>query len=251
MSTATELQEKPKRNQQAVASLVLGVLSLVLALFNLAPGLLSTLGCVGGVAALLALLAGVQGLRAVRDLDGSGRRFASAGMAAGGLGLLVFIVAFLPALQTERALERARGTFEAIQTPQVFQADGFSLTYPGDWQTLDINEQEDCKQPNVECLLLQIGHPSGDGTNINVWRFALRREATVDEADQESWAGVEATIPDVNLVSREMIEVGGQPAVRRVFNMPSSRAAEGRAHYIQTYVVKGRTFIPCQFRVKR
>ena len=37
-----------------------------------------------------------------------------------------------------------------------------------------------------------------------------------------------------------MIEIGGQPAIRRVFSAPSPQAAEGRTYYIQTYIVNER-----------
>jgi len=84
---STEPQEKARRNTQARTSLILGVTSVVLALFSFAPGLLSNLGCVGAAAALLAFLAGVQGLRAARELDEQGRKLAIAGMAAGGAWL--------------------------------------------------------------------------------------------------------------------------------------------------------------------
>lgn len=87
-----QLQEEAKRNSQARNSLVLGVTSLTLTLFNSVPGLLSALGFVGAVAALFAFLAGVKGLRATREPDAQGRKLAIAGIAAGALGLILFIV---------------------------------------------------------------------------------------------------------------------------------------------------------------
>jgi len=92
MSTSNGQQNETKRNTQAIVSLVLGVTSVILALFNFAPGLCSTLGCVGAAAAVLAFVAGVRGVRAARELDGVGRNLAIAGMAAAGLGFLVFIM---------------------------------------------------------------------------------------------------------------------------------------------------------------
>ena len=116
MSTSTEPQDKAKRNQQAIASLVLGVLSIVFALTANCPGIFSVPACVAPVAVLLAFVAGVRGIRAAREL-GQGRKLAIAGMALGGLGLLVFIVLFLPSfLEPQRELARASATFEAAQT---------------------------------------------------------------------------------------------------------------------------------------
>jgi hypothetical protein len=236
MSISTEPQNKAKRNTQAIASLILGMMSIVFALFYLAPGLLSALGCVGAIAALLAFLAGVQGLRAARGLDEQGRKLAIAGMGAGGLGLLVFIV-----LMASSVL-RAQREFETLltpQPPQTFQGDDFTLTYPSGWQSIDIGQQAFCGQPGVECLF-GISHPTGDGTNINLIRFALEQEATVEEIDQALWAQFEAGTPDVTLESREVIEIRGQPATRRIFNVPSPSTPSGRAHVLQIYIVKGR-----------
>jgi hypothetical protein len=89
---STEKHEEAKRNTEARTSLIMGVVSLVLALFNFFPGLLSALGCVGALAALFAFLAGVRGLRAAREAEDQDRKLAIIGMAAAGLGLLVFIV---------------------------------------------------------------------------------------------------------------------------------------------------------------
>ena len=89
---------------------------------------------------------------------------AIAGIAVGGLGLLLFIITFIvPMARDVREFE----TLLTPQPPQTFQGDGFTLTYPGDWEKFDdFTGQDFCKQPGVECILAII-HPSGDGTNIN------------------------------------------------------------------------------------
>ena len=236
---STETQDKTKKNTQANASLILGLISIVFALFNYSPGFLSVLGIVGVVAALLAVLAGVRGLRAAREIEEQGRKLAIAGIAAGGLGLLVFIAIMASsALRTQREVE----TLLTPQPPQTFQGDDFTLTYPTGWEATDAFAGQDfCKQPGVECLFA-IGHPSRDGTNINLIRFALEEEATVEEIDQVLWAQFESVTPDVNLESRDTMEVGGQPAVRRVFSAPSSEASGVRGYMLQVYIVKGLTF---------
>lgn len=235
---STEPQDKTQKNTQAIASLILGVISIVFALFNYAPGFLSVLGIVGAVAASLALLAGKRGFRAAREIDEQGRKLAIAGLAAGGLGLLLFIITFIVPIVTDV------GEMQALLTPQppkTFQGDGFTLTYPNGWETIDaFAEQDLCKQPGVECILA-IVHPSRDGTNINLIRVALDEETTVDENDQAEWAYFESVTPDVNLESRDIIEIGGQPAIRRVFSAPSSDVPSGRVHVLQVYIVKGLT----------
>ncbi len=122
------------------------------------------------------------------------------------------------------------------EPPQVFQGNDLTLTYPGAWKVLDMSQQDVCKQRGVECLI-QIGSPS-DGTNINLVRFTLDQEASVEEVDQALWAQFESGAPDVALESREAMEVGGQPAVRRIFNMPSQQVPSERAHLLQIFIVK-------------
>ena len=235
MSTSTGSDGKTKKNQQAIASLILGILSIVFAIGNFAPGLLSTLGCVGAAAALLALTAGASGLRATRKLDGQGRGWAIAGMSLGGLGLLVFIAVMASSiLNVQKQVE----TLLTPQPPQVFQSDALTLTYPGSWQVVDISKQDICNRPGVKCLIA-IGSPSGDGTNINLMRFTLDQKITVEELDQALWTQYESSNPDVALESRKAIEVGGQPATRRIFNIPSSQVISGQAHLLQIYIVNG------------
>ena len=182
----------------------MGILSVVFAVGNFAPGLLSVLGCVGAAAALLALLAGVLGLRATRKLDGQGRGWALIGLSLGGLGLLVFI-----AVMGSAALSAIRDAEVLLtpQPPQVFQGGDLTLTDPGGWQVVDMSQQDFCKQPGVECLIA-ISAPSGEGSNLNLMRFSLDQEATVEQLEQEAWAKFESSTADVTMVSRAAIEVG-------------------------------------------
>jgi hypothetical protein len=136
--------------------------------------------------------------------------------------------------------EQARQDLDALlthQPPQVFHGDAFTLVYPSGWQVVDIDQPDICKQPGVECLIT-IGSPSGDG-GINLMRFSLDQEATLEELDQALWAQFESSTPDVAQESREAVEVGGQPAIRRIFNYPYPQATSGRVHVVQIYIVKG------------
>ena len=89
---SSETQEKASENKQAMTSLVMGIVSVILALFNFAPGLCSALGCAGAIAAVFALISGIQGIRAASQLEGRRRNLAIVGMVAGGIGLLVCII---------------------------------------------------------------------------------------------------------------------------------------------------------------
>ncbi len=229
---STETQDKTKKNTQANASLILGLISIVFSLFNYFPGFLCVLGIVGVVAALLAVLAGVQGLRAAREIEEQGRKLAIAGIVAGGLGLLLFIIPFIAyVVRDVREME----TLLTPQPPQTFHGDGFALTYPGDWEQVDVTGQDFCKQPGVEWILAII-HPSGDGTNINLVRLTPEGETTLEAYDQASWAQFESETPDVNLESRDIIEIGGQPAIRRVFSMPASNIHSELGQFLQVYI---------------
>jgi hypothetical protein len=217
--------------------------SLTLAFFTFAPGACSGLGCVGPIAALLALTAGMRGMRAARDLDGQGRKAAVAGMAAGGLGLVfgLAVIVTLTTISAQRSIqqiEQAAKAGKAAQTLQTVQSAGLHLTYPGSWQVIDISQVGACKQAGVECVVA-IRHPSGDGTNINLMRFALQQEASVEQADQAVWEQFTSSTPDVNLESREATQVGSQPAIKRTFNVPAAKASGGRAYIYQVYIVKG------------
>jgi uncharacterized membrane protein HdeD (DUF308 family) len=88
MNTDTKNQGA-KKNKQAMSSLVLGIVSIIFSLGIFAPGVISSLACVGVAATFLALLAGIAGLRAARKMDGLGRRQAILGMLLGGAGLMV------------------------------------------------------------------------------------------------------------------------------------------------------------------
>jgi hypothetical protein len=182
-------------------------------------------------------------MRAARDLDGQGRKAAVAGMAAGGLGLVfgLAVIVTLTTISAQRSIqqiEQAAKAGKAAQTLQTVQSAGLHLTYPGSWQVIDISQVGACKQAGVECVVA-IRHPSGDGTNINLMRFALQQEASVEQADQAVWEQFTSSTPDVNLESREATQVGSQPAIKRTFNVPAAKASGGRAYIYQVYIVKG------------
>lgn len=98
MSTSCEQRSQTKGNTQVTMSFLLGAAALILAPFNLAPGLSRFLGYVGAGAAVLAIVAGVRGVRVAQGPDERVRKVATAGMTTGGLGLFVFIVVIVPAV---------------------------------------------------------------------------------------------------------------------------------------------------------
>ena len=222
MATPSETEPKESKNQQAIASLVLGILSLAL---------IFIIEVVGIVAGSLALYAGVRGLRFAKQFDVRGQIPAIAGMSLGVIGMIVnvlpFIAAFSDATQLGDNL-RADATHTASLTseaPQIYQGDGFTLTYQGDWQTLDTSQMEECQQSRLDCLLL-IGHPSNDGTNIGVFLSELPFELDADEFYAMLTADWEATFPGAILEGPKLFEMNGLPAARVIVSMPLSSASE-------------------------
>jgi len=92
MNMPPEQPIKNPKNKQAQNSLVLGIVSIILALFNFAPGLYSALGCAGVAGSLFAIISGIQGIRAAKQLDGNQRNYAIIGMIAAGISLLIFVI---------------------------------------------------------------------------------------------------------------------------------------------------------------
>ncbi len=86
------ITDRPKlvSNNQAKASLILGITSIVLAFFILFENILGTLGYVSPVAAILALIAGARGINYARNQNGLGRDLAIGGLAVGVVGLILF-----------------------------------------------------------------------------------------------------------------------------------------------------------------
>jgi uncharacterized membrane protein HdeD (DUF308 family) len=85
-STPSESEGKTRQNTQAIASLILGIVSI------LTPFLQGI--CVPQVAGILAIIAGIRGLRVASKSDGQGRSLAIAGLVVGGIGLLISIILF-------------------------------------------------------------------------------------------------------------------------------------------------------------
>lgn len=260
---STEPQSMAKRNTLAITGLILGVLSIVLAPFYYGPGIMFYSRCVSLAAGLLAIIASALGLRAARNINGQGHKTAIAGIAIGGVSLLVVIGMFTFSLvHMTRQLETVSANIqenidqELLQStlasqistvsaniqealmPQSFKGGGIQLAYPDGWQKVDISQLLDyCKQPGVECLFA-IRHTSGDHTNINLMRLTLQRKASVEEIDLEAWKAYESSTPDVSLESREIIEIGGQSAIRRIFTAPVQSFTGGRGYIMQVYIVK-------------
>jgi uncharacterized membrane protein HdeD (DUF308 family) len=94
-STPSESEGKAKKNTQATAGLILGIISF------LTPFLQGI--CVPQLAGILAIIAGIMGIQFASKSDGQGRSLAIGGLVVGGIGLLISIVLF--ALSVQRGIQ--------------------------------------------------------------------------------------------------------------------------------------------------
>ena len=111
MSDVPAHNDSQKKNTQATASLVLGLIAFFCSAYNLAPGLFGVLGCLSVAAGVLAIVAGLRGLISTRLYEGQGRMASIAGIVLGVLGIIVFVVVLNIAVQNEKR------EFERLLTP--------------------------------------------------------------------------------------------------------------------------------------
>jgi uncharacterized membrane protein HdeD (DUF308 family) len=86
-SIPSESEGKAKKNTQATASLILGIISI------LTPFLQGI--CIPQLAGIFAIIAGIRGIQFASKSDGQGRSLAIGGLVVGGIGLLISIVLFI------------------------------------------------------------------------------------------------------------------------------------------------------------
>lgn len=243
-------------NGQAIASVVLGVLSFVIMLF---------IDCVPFVSALLAIWAGVRGLVDAKRLEGRGKFMAMTGIGLGALAIvLTGVQSFIINQRTQQPLidqiVRATGTAAAQQTqaadpeatpqatpeatatasPLTFTQDEVTVTYPDTWEPQSLEEMADlapiCEQQEITCLMLLM-RQGGGGVHISLMRFTLSQKTNVVTLEEQFWQQGAADMPDLETQSREEIEINGVPAIKRVFTQPGDDAKT--KYYMQFALIEG------------
>lgn len=233
MSSLLEPGAKDGMNEQTSWSLILSFVAVISVLASALP-VLRIIRFLGPTFGLLAVIVGARGLQASRISDTGDQGLAIVGMASS-LSCLTFSI-FLSVALAQTGILGAQTT-RSVQSERTYRGDVFSLTYPSSWIETNVEQPDMCQSPGIECLLT-VGTKAGDGTNINVIRFALDEKATSVEADDMLWSAFKAGTPNVVLKSREVIEVDNYLGVRRVFSAPSSNTGSGRAHLLQIHLVK-------------
>lgn len=120
---------------------------------------------------------------------------------------------------------------------QTFTGSGVTLKYPSSWQRVDMSANPVCSGSGFECVI-QVGE--SDGTDVKI----IRSDATgltVDYLDEQGWAPL-AAMTDAHLTSRDTIQINGQAAVQRVYDLSSPKATSGRAYIMQIYVIANGQF---------
>ena len=234
MSTPIEPQDEPKGNILAIASLVLGILSVAFAQFCTMPGNISVVGCFGGILAIAAVVTGVLGIRAAQQ--GQGKRSAIGGIFLAAIGLVVFLFVFIPALvkpgglwiyvqatptptitptptMTPTPTLPPTVTPEPTSTPapQTYYGDTFTITYTDEWEIY-----RDTREPGQEDLVIE--HP--EGIILRVLRYTLPEKPDVES---ETEAFLSNNFGSISLVAEGEIEIDGQKGLTKRFAFQDSR----------------------------
>ncbi len=119
-------------------------------------------------------------------------------------------------------------------TPQTYRDDKISLTYPGDWLSLDVTGDEFCNQPHVTCLVL--AHAE-DNVQIVLIRETQEDELDLEEADQERW---ERLSDSATLLSTDEVEIDDRKAIERSLIQEDPSSSTGQYYALQVMFADGR-----------
>jgi hypothetical protein len=114
------------------------------------------------------------------------------------------------------------------------------VTLPDGWEPIDSPSLGSFALPGAEALFA-LAHASHDGSNVSLIRYPLPVRASLDDVEREAWSMYEAMASDLKVESREVTNVDGLRAIRRVHSEPSDISPEGRAYILQYFAVSGRT----------
>jgi hypothetical protein len=237
MAETMQPQEESKRNRLAIASLVLGALSVAFAQFCHVPGTFSVAGCLGPILALGSLTTGILGIREAKRLDGQGQKSAVGGLVTAGLGLVIFATIFIPVMLTPGGLMTYVGatptptitptpTMTPTPTPiptetppptptpasVTYRGDKFTVTFTDDWEVYETDNT-----PQSEYLIIQ---KPRDNILLNIYRQTLLESPNL-EAETEAF--LSGNFESVSRVSEGEIEIGDQKGLTRGFVYQSSR----------------------------
>ncbi len=250
MPTPIESQDKPKRNILAIASLVLGALSVAFAQFCSVPGAISVVGCFGVLVAIAAAATGVFGILEARKLAGQGQRLAIGGIVTAAISLLIVLVVFIPAMLTPggvlahiAATPTPTVTLTPTMTPtpipvpteppmplsthepQAHTGETFSITFSDEWEIYESGSES-----TSEYLIIQ--HPASN-ILLQIYRFTL---SETPDLETEIEAFIASNFGTAGPAIEEEIEIGGQKGRTGRFVLQSS---QGQSHVLFAAVANG------------
>ncbi|MEJ2330685.1 MAG: DUF4190 domain-containing protein [Gammaproteobacteria bacterium] len=117
--------------------------------------------------------------------------------------------------------------------PQTYQDGKISLTYPGDWLSLDVSSNELCSQPQVTCLVL--AHAE-DNIQLVLLRETQEDEPDLKKADQERWERLSSYS---TLLSMDETEIDGRPGIERSLIQEDPSSPTGQYYALQVMFVDG------------
>lgn len=125
-----------------------------------------------------------------------------------------------------------------LEGPVMVEGEGFSLAYPANWQPIEVEEPAICQESDFDCLL-HLAPLGSDGSNLNMMHYNVAPDISFEEFESLSWNAFSVQHPGTAFDSREMIEVAGRPAVRRIFQMPIEGVMAGEAHLQNVLILDG------------
>jgi hypothetical protein len=249
MPTPIESQDKPKRNMLAIASLVLGALSVAFAQFCSVPGAISVVGCFGVLVAIAAATTGVFGILEARKLAGQGQQLAIGGIVTAIIGLIVVLVIFIPTMLTPggvlaHVLATPTPTITPTPTmtptplpiptepatplstpePQTYAGETFNITFSNEWEIYDAGSES-----TSEFLIIQ---HSTSNILLQVYRFTLSELPDLEAEIEAFVANFGAGGPTIE----EEIEIDGQQGRTGKFALQTS---QGQSQVLFAAVANG------------
>ena len=148
-----------------------------------------------------------------------------------------------PTKPTTTPTQDTRGVF--------FDSEWLQFYYPEDWKITETGEQSDCTLEDRDCGLV-LYHSASEDVTISFSRWSLEGmismyKLNLEGDDQKYWQSLEllAIVNNVKdhlkLVSRTRMQVGGLPAIKRIYEQPlldSSNNFESIMYIYRVFAIK-------------
>lgn len=124
----------------------------------------------------------------------------------------------------------------------VFHGEDFTISYPGTWlETLERCEDSLNPDDEFECSFA-ITLPESGNTHIHLLRADMPSASSIDEIDEELWEMLETPSSGITTISREIVEIDGKRAIKRIFTRPSPQIPDGKANILMIYFLHNESF---------